>query len=212
MYTPKAFQENRRPVLFELIEKYPLATLVYRTDDMLAANHAPLLFFCNKDKSEVLRGHVARANPLWKDVSGGVSAVAVFNGPDAYVSPSFYPHKQDTGEVVPTWNFAVVHAHGHLRSIDDAEWLRSFVTELTDRKETTLKYPWAVSDAPDRYIDQMLGAIVGIELKIKRLEGKFKLSQNRSPADQEGVISGLRASGRYRDTEVATLMEERIDS
>jgi transcriptional regulator len=208
MYLPKFFQENRRPVLRELIEKYPLATLVYKADEELTVNHVPLLYFRNKDKSEVLRGHVARANPLWKDIGRGISATAIFNGPDAYISPSFYPSKKNTGEVVPTWNFAVVHAHGNLCSIDDAEWLGSFVTDLTDRKEASLKHPWAVSDAPDGYIEKMVNAIVGIELRIKKLEGKFKLSQNRSQEDHEGVRTGLRASGICRGIEVAALMEE----
>ncbi len=207
MYRPKHFEEQRPQALLDLIEHYPLATIVYSRDGMLAANHAPLLFFDGDDGSNVLRGHVARANPLWQEVADGRPALAVFNGPDAYVSPNFYPTKQDTGEVVPTWNFAVVHVHGRLRAIDDVEWVRAFVVGLTDRNEAKHARPWAVTDAPDSYIDMMLRAIVGIELAIERIEGKFKLSQNRSEADQAGVISGLGRSAAHRDVEVADLMK-----
>ena len=208
MYRPKHFEEQRQQVLLDLIEHYPLATIVYSHQGKLAANHAPLLFFGDHDGSDVLRGHVARANPLWKEVADGRPALAVFNGPDAYVSPNFYPTKRETGEVVPTWNFAVVHVHGSLRAIDDVEWLRAFVVELTDRNEAKHAQPWAVSDAPESYVDMMLRAIVGLELAIERVEGKFKLSQNRSEADQAGVVSGLGVSDEHRDVEVADLMKQ----
>ena len=208
MYRPKHFEEQRQQALLDLIERYPLATIVYSYDGKLAANHAPMLFFGCDEGSDVLRGHVARANPLWKGVGDGLPTLAVFNGPDAYVSPNFYPTKRETGEVVPTWNFAVAHVHGSLRAIDDVEWLRAFVVELTNRNEAKHTQPWAVSDAPASYIDMMLGAIVGIELVIERVEGKFKLSQNRSEADQAGVISGLGISHDHRDVEVADLMKQ----
>ena len=209
MYRPKHFEEQRQSLLLDLIEHYSLATIVYTHDGVLTANHAPFLYFSGGNKPDVLRGHVARANPLWKAVSAGRPALAVFNGPDAYVSPNHYPTKQDTGEVVPTWNFAVVHAHGSLRAIDDVEWVRAFVVELTNRNEAKHAQPWAVSDAPKAYIDTMLRAIVGIELVIERLEGKFKLSQNCSEVEQAGVIAGLGSSEDHRDVEVAALMDGR---
>lgn len=208
MYRPKHFEEQRQRVLLDLIERYPLATIVYSHEGQLTANHAPLLFFGDNDESDILRGHVARANPLWQEISDGLPVLAVFNGPDAYISPNFYPTKRETGEVVPTWNFAVVRVHGRLRAIDDVEWVRAFVVDLTNRNEAKQAQPWAVTDAPASYVDMMLGAIVGIELAIDRIEGKFKLSQNRSEADQAGVISGLGGSDEHRDVEVAELMQQ----
>src|SRR5262249_22309736 len=137
-----------------------------------------------------LVGHVARANPLWRDADNG-SVLAVFQGAQAYVSPSWYPSKAATGQVVPTWNYTVAQAHGKLRAIDDAEWLRALVGSLTQQHEGNRAAPWHVSDAPDDYIDKMLRAIVGIEIAVHRLEGKWKHSQNRSTADRQGVAEGL---------------------
>jgi transcriptional regulator len=140
-----------------------------------------------------LRAHVARANPVWRDGAG--DALVIFQGPALYVTPSWYPSKREGGKVVPTWNYAVVHASGVLRAIDDATWLRAFVTRLTDRHEGRRAAPWKVTDAPADYVDKMLTAIVGIELPVARLVGKWKVSQNRPAADRAGVIAGLEADG-----------------
>jgi transcriptional regulator len=142
-----------------------------------------------------LRGHVARANPLWRMVQAESEVLAVFQGPQGYITPSWYPTKRETGKVVPTWNYAVVHAHGPLQIYEDAAWLRDLVTRLTVSQESPLATPWQVSDAPADYVEPMLKAIVGIEIPVTRLQGKWKMSQNRLPQDRDGVIAGLEARG-----------------
>jgi transcriptional regulator len=156
----------------------------------LTADHIPLLFDAQRGEHGVLVGHVARANPIWRTASGQ-AALAIFQGPQAYVSPSWYPSKAASAKVVPTWNYAVVHAHGQLRAIDDSVWLHAFVTRLTHSRESARAHPWAVTDAPPGYIDQMVRAIVGIEIELSRIEAKWKLSQNRHTADRLGVVAGL---------------------
>ncbi|MBC8056637.1 MAG: FMN-binding negative transcriptional regulator, partial [Rhizobiales bacterium] len=143
----------------------------------------------------VLRAHVARANPLWREARGDIDSLVVFQGEQAYISPSFYAAKAEHGKVVPTWNYCVVQARGRLRAVDDAEWLRAFVTRLTDRHEAPRAQPWAVTDAPEDYIATMLRAIVGIEIVLKALTGKWKVGQNRSAADRAGVARGLADAG-----------------
>jgi transcriptional regulator len=183
VYLPRHFEQHDPHALRELMRVHPLATLVRAAPDGFAADPVPLVV-----DGDVLRGHVARANPLWREADGA-QVLAVFTGPEGYVSPSAYAAKREHGKVVPTWNYATVHAHGTLRAVDDAEWLRAFVTRLTERHEATRAEPWAVSDAPDDYIEQMLRAIVGIEIAVTRLEGKWKASQNRSAVDREGVAA-----------------------
>jgi len=190
MYNPPHFREERPDVLAEAIREIAFATLVLQGQNGLIANHLPFLLDAQRG---VLRGHVARANPVWKETPGDREALAIFLGPDAYITPSWYATKAQTGNVVPTWNYLTVHAHGRLEFFDDATRLRALVTDLTDRHEGARARPWAVSDAPPEYIDTMLRAIVGVELKITRLEGKWKMSQNRDEADREGVRAGLTA-------------------
>lgn len=193
MYRPAAFVQDDRETLAALIAAHPLATLVAHTASGLSADPIPLHFDpapAPDAPHGTLRGHVARANPLWRDAAG-TDVLAVFHGPQAYVTPSWYPSKAATHKVVPTWNYVVVQAHGPLRAVDDARWLHALVQRLTDTHEARRTQPWAVSDAPPEYIEQMLRAIVGIEIPVQRLEGKFKLSQNRSEADRLGVADGL---------------------
>jgi transcriptional regulator len=161
----------------------------------------------------VLRGHVARANPVWKAHRSDVEAMAVFQGPQCYITPSYYATKAATGKVVPTWNYATVHAYGPLRAIEDAAWLRRFVEQLTGRHEAARpagEVPWQVGDAPGDFIDAMLKAIVGIELPIARLEGKWKVSQNRPAEDRAGVVAGLGAGADPMQRAMAELVSERI--
>lgn len=161
------------------------------------------------DHGLVLAGHVARANPVWRSPASG-EALAIFAGPQGYVSPSWYASKHDGGEVVPTWNYAVVHATGALSWIDDARWLRAFLVELTARHEAASERPWSLDDAPAAFIDQLLGTIVGCELRVTRLQGKLKLSQNRSAADREGVLRGLEARGDAASLGLAQLMRRQF--
>ena len=188
MYQPAHFVEPDAGTLLALMQAHPLATLV-RGGAELAADILPLEVERVGDTWRVT-GHVARGNPLWRDADGE-SVLLLFQGPQAYVSPNWYPSKFQHGKAVPTWNYTMVQVHGTLRAIQDPEWLRAFVTRLTERNETGRPVPWHVSDAPPDYIDAMLKAIVGIEIEVTRVEGKFKLSQNRDAADRTGVVLGL---------------------
>lgn len=193
MYLPRHFEEIRVDVLHGLIRAHPLGALVTTSANGLEANHVPFEIDPDPAPFGTLRAHVARANPVWREGAG--SALVIFQGPERYVTPSWYRSKQEDGKVVPTWNYAVVHAHGVLRAIDDAAWLRAFVTRLTDRHEGRRAAPWKVTDAPADYVDKLLTAIVGIELPVARLIGKWKVSQNRPAPDRAGVIAGLAADG-----------------
>jgi transcriptional regulator len=191
MYVPAHFEETRVEVMHDLIRTHPFATLVTLTADGLAANHIPLELHTDPPPFGTLRGHIARANSLWRERSAEVNSLAIFQGPNRYISPAWYPTKEETGKVVPTWNYAVVHAHGPLKVIEDRDWLRQLVTRLTDHHESSRSKPWSVSDAPEEYIEKTLEAIVGLEIPIARLVGKWKVSQNRPAKDQSGVVENL---------------------
>ena len=190
MYQPAHFVERDADTLLALMKAHPLATLV-RAGAELAADILPLEVERVGETWRVT-GHVARGNPLWREADGQ-SVLLLFQGPQAYVSPNWYPSKSQHGKAVPTWNYTMVQVHGTLRATQDPEWLRAFVTRLTERHEGGRAVPWHVSDAPPDYIDAMLKAIVGIEIEVTRVEGKFKLSQNRDAADRTGVVLGLEA-------------------
>lgn len=207
MYIPKHFDEPRVEVLHRLIRARPLSTLVTLSSGGLDANHIPLHLTPDPASLGTLRGHVARANPMWSDLAKDVEALAIFHGPDAYITPSWYPTKAETGKVVPTWNYVVVHARGPLRVIDDASWVRAQIEALTAHNEAAFAEPWQVSDAPHDFIDRLVGAIVGIEIVISRLSGKRKISQNQPPQNQANVILGLQATGKAEALEMAALIE-----
>jgi transcriptional regulator len=193
MYLPPHFAESRPEVLRDFIASHPLGLLVTQNRaGGIDANSVPFFLDVADDGTPgVLRAHVARANPLWKEARGDLDALVVFQGPHGYVSPSWYPSKAEHGKVVPTWNYVMVQARGRLRAIDDKAWLRAFVTRLTDRHEGGRAAPWAVTDAPADFIEATLGAIVGIEIALSSLVGKWKVSQNRAAADRAGVVDGL---------------------
>jgi transcriptional regulator len=191
MYLPKAFEETRTEALHELIRERPFGTLVVATERGLNVDHLPFLVDGAVGPLGVLRGHVARANPVWRTTLREIDAVAIFQGPQRYITPAGYPTKHETGRVVPTWNYVVVHAHGSLRFVEDREWLRDHVTRLSDHHEAERQVPWRVSDAPEDFVSNLLDAIIGVELTIGRLEGKWKLGQNRSERDRQGMIDGL---------------------
>ncbi len=191
MYVPSHFAESRIDVLHDLIRTHPFGALVVLASDGLDANHIPFEIDPEPAPFGTLRGHVARANPVWRDFSSQVDALVMFQGAHSYISPAWYATKKEHGKVVPTWNYAVVHAHGPLRVIDDRKWLREFVGKLTDRHEAPRSDPWKVTDAPADFIDTMVAAIVGIEIPIAKLAGKWKVSQNRPAQDRAGVIEGL---------------------
>ncbi len=206
MYTPSAFAIEDLPALHQQILDTRLAVLVTHGEQGVQASHLPLLLSPEQGPNGTLYGHLARANPQWQELEAGAEALVIFAGDDAYVSPSFYPSKADHGKVVPTWNYVAVHAYGSAEVFSDTHRLRNLVSALTDRHETGRAKPWKVDDAPPHYIDGMLKAIVGFALPIQRLEGKRKLSQNRSTADIAGVREGLIASPDLRDQTLAHLM------
>ena len=207
MYLPKHFDPPDAQAVRTLIDATPLATLVVMTAQGLDANLIPMEFAPDEGPHGTLRGHVARANPLWREALPEHEALAVFQGPQAYISPNWYPTKREHGKVVPTWNYMVVQARGTLRAVDDPTWLRALVGRLTDRHESRSAVPWRVSDAPADYIAQMLGAIVGIEIRLSELNAKWKLSQNRSSADRLGVAAGLMSQPGDEAREMAELIK-----
>ena len=206
MYTPSNFAINDLHELQQQILGTRLAVLVTHGEQGLQASHLPLLLRPDQGPNGTLYGHFARANPQWKALQDGAQALVIFAGADAYVSPGFYPSKAEHGKVVPTWNYVAVHAYGTAEVFTDADRLRNLVSALTDRHEAGRNNPWKVADAPADYIDGMLKAIVGFALPIQRLEGKRKLSQNRSTADIAGVREGLAASPDVHDQALAHLM------
>jgi transcriptional regulator len=206
LYLPAHFNEVRHHVIRALMRAHPLTTLVTQCDSGLVANHVPVQTLDQPEPLGCLRGHIARANPLWREYRGGTQALAVFQGPQVYVSPSFYPSKAKTGEVVPTWNYAVVHASGTLKFIEDTSWLRDFVAGLTATYETPRTAPWKIDDAPAAYIDKNLKLIVGFEFSITALQGKWKMSQNRTQLDREGVLRNLEGAADADSQEVATVL------
>jgi transcriptional regulator len=191
MYVPAHFREDRDAVLRDAMRRIGFATLVTQCRDGMEANHLPLLL-----EGDVLQGHFARANPAWKALDPGTPALAIFLGPHFYVSPNWYPSKAETGKAVPTWNYITVHARGKITLHDDPDWLRAHVGRLSRFHEAERTAPWKVEDAPNDYIQGLLRAIVGFELSIEKLEGKWKLSQNRAATDIEGVKEGLAEDGR----------------
>jgi transcriptional regulator len=212
MYVPSHFAESRTEVLHELIRRHPLGALVAATTEGLEASHVPFEIDAAAAPLGILRCHLARANPLWRRLNGDSDVLVMFQGEDSYISPAWYRAKQEHGKVVPTWNYVTVHAYGKPRVIQDAQWLRALVTGLTDRHESNRAEPWRVTDAPAEYVDKMLQAIVGVEIEIERISGAWKLSQNRSLADREGVARGLAASSAPRDVEMAELVGRTLQS
>ncbi len=206
MYLPSAFRQDDLAELHAQMQASPFALLTSAGATGVQASHLPLLLAPDEGEFGTLYGHFARANPHWRDLQGGAEALAVFSGPDAYISPGWYPAKAEHGKVVPTWNYIAVHARGPVELIEEPERLLQIVSRLSDQHESGRERPWAVSDAPRDYLDSMLRAIVGFALPIHRLEGKWKLGQNRSAADQQGVRDGLASSPSPRDRELAARM------
>jgi transcriptional regulator len=207
MYIPKHFEETRLEVLHGLIRSHPFATLVIAGTDGLSADHIPFLLDDGAGEFGTLRAHVARANPVWQKFSSGVEALIVFQGPNAYVSPNWYPSKQEHHKVVPTWDYAVVHVRGVPRAVEDGEWLMRIVSDLSAVHEAGQVKPWTVAEAPRDYLDKLLERIVGLEIPITRMAGKWKAQQPRPPADKLGAIAGLNAVGSDAALGVAQMIE-----
>ena len=206
MYQPAHFREDRLDVQHDLIRGDPLGLLVSAGAGGLVADHIPFVIDNAAGALGTLRCHVARANPAWQALQAVTECLVVFQGPQAYVTPSWYPTKRETGRVVPTWNYATVHAWGRPRVIEDAAWIRAQIAALTGQMEGPRAEPWAVDDAPEPFVAAQIRAIVGIEILIARIEGKWKVSQNRTAADQAGVVAGLRSEGGPTAAPMAALV------
>jgi transcriptional regulator len=191
---------------------HPLGAWVSHGPSVLVANHLPWLLDRSRGPLGTLMGHVSRANPVWRELGPGVPSVVMFQGPQAYITPSWYPGKVAHGAVVPTWNYAVAHAHGVARPVEDRVWLRDMLSRLTAAQEATRPLPWAIADAPADFIDTLMRAIVGIEIPIARLEGKLKASQDEALADRLGTVSGLQAQGCDAARAMAALVQRAIDA
>jgi transcriptional regulator len=214
MYIPKHFEETRLPVLHAFVEAHPFCTLVTMGAAGLVASHIPMVLARDGASLGVLRGHVSRANPQWREFLPEVEVLAIFLGPEHYITPAWYPEKAETGKVVPTWNYAAVHVYGRMTAMEDAAWVRQHVETLTNiheagRPEAGAGKAWKVSDAPEEFVTTMLRGIVGLELVVTRIEGKWKVSQNRPERDRQGVAEGLGGLATESSLAMKALVEER---
>ena len=210
MNVSNQFKETDIDILQELIKSNSLGTWITSKEDELEVNHIPFILDEAQGKYGVLRGHVSIANPVWKSLPTAKQSIVVFQGPQAYITPSWYASKQEHGKVVPTWNYVVVHAHGRPSAIRDEAWLLDHLSALTDYYESTQAQPWKVSDAPENYINKMQKAIVGIEIPIESLVGTWKTSQNKNQPDKAGIIEGLRASDDSESLEMASHVAQHL--
>ena len=212
MYTPKDFLVEDIAEVHALMRTHPFAILVTQGPDGLVATHLPTVLKAGEGEGGLgrIECHLARANPHWKDLAKGEEAMMIFQGAEGYITPNWYATKAQTGKAVPTWNYAIVHAYGRPAIMNDKDWLRRHVTELSDQQERSEAHPWKVSDAPDSYIDVMLRGIVGFRFEITRLEGKSKMSQNRETQDRLGVIGGLKARASGDDLEIAEVVAAKM--
>lgn len=208
MYIPEQFAEHDPDELRRLITAYPLGTLVTLGSEGLSANHLPFELATGKAPNGALLGHVAHANAVWQDFSTEHEALVIFQGPSAYISPNWYPTKAETHRHAPTYNYATVHVYGRLIIHDDEKWLRGFLGRLTRRMEAPQPQPWKMGDAPRDFLQDLLGKIVGIEIEISRIVGKWKVSQNRLPVDRDGAALGLRATGDPEAVAMADLIAD----
>ena len=210
MYVPKYHQQNDKEAVYGLIASNPLGTWVCHAEGGLIANHIPFVLDRSKGPHGTLIGHVSRANPVWRSLAGGVPSVVTFQGPQAYISPGWYPTKLEHGKVVPTWNYAVTHVHGTAHAIEDPVWLLEMLNRLTDAQEAVREAPWSVADAPDAYISRMLRAIVGVEIPIISLEGKLKVSQDEALPDRLGTVAALKLSDSESDRAMAVMVRNAL--
>lgn len=214
MYLPTPFQETDASIVKTLMATYPLATLVLSTEDGLLADHIPLILKETVDGQWLLQGHVARGNAIWRQLPA--TALVIFQGPDSYISPNWYPSKQRDGKAVPTWNYVALHLQGELRAVDDVAWLRDALTRLTDSHEQPLAQtvavtrPWQLTDAPTDYLERMLKAVVGIEFTVRSWQCKAKVSQNQAAENQQGVVDGLMATATSGQQAVGQWVQQRI--
>lgn len=212
LYIPPSFKETRQSVLFDAIERISFGALVTATPKGLSASHIPMVVDRAAGPHGTLYGHIAKANLQWRDSDPKTEALAIFIGPEAYISPTWYQTTTTTGKVVPTWNYIAVQARGPVSFFHEEEKLRGLVETLTKKFEDDSKKPWKMADAPPEYISLSLKAIVGFQMPIRQIEGKWKLGQNRGEADRKGAVAGLRRTGKKGDSELAREMEKAMRS
>ncbi len=212
MYNPKHFKIADEQSIYEFIHQYPLGTVVSLRAGEMEAEHIPLLLSASSSSKKTLQGHIAKANAFWKDYDAGTQVLVIFQGPDAYITPNWYPSKQQHGKVVPTWNYSAVHVKGIVQFIHDASWKLQFLKQLTNVHEARQESPWSVDDAPADYVQKLLNAIVGVEIEITAISGKEKLSQNKSDLDFYGAVDGLKQMGSPQTAVLATQMEQLTNS
>lgn len=212
MYLPQYHQLHDHDTMWSTMDAHPLGAWVCHCDDGLIANHLPFVLDRSRGPHGTLMGHVSRANPVWRTLTPATPSVVMFSGPQSYISPSWYPSKAEHGEVVPTWNYVVAHAHGVAQVMQDRTWMLDMLERLVNAQESQRATPWHVGDAPGAYIDKMLRAIVGIEIPIDRLEGKLKVSQDEAPQDRVGTVQGLLAQPGDAAQSMARLVQQAIDS
>jgi transcriptional regulator len=206
MYNPTRFQETRPEVLSALMQQFPLATIITSQDGDICADHIPLQWIVGEQGHGKLIGHVARANPIWKHANGQ-QVLVIFQGPQAYISPNWYASKANDPRVVPTWNYAVVHVRGTLRTVSEPAALLAILRQLTDQHESSQSHPWSVDDAPADYLEKLCAAIVGIELDIATLEGKWKVSQDKTRQNHDSLVHGLQVAGSEHQQALATILQ-----
>ncbi len=209
MYNPRHFRSTDRDAIAELVRQHPLGLIISTGADGIVANPLPFLYFPQEGEHGVLRAHQARANPQWQGFAQNSTCLIVFQGEEGYISPSWYASKASTHQVVPTWNYAMVQMHGNVRTTEDPAWLHSQITALTAMQEQRMPQPWQVTDAPADFIERQKRAIVGLEITVTRLDAKWKMSQNRSAADQAGVVQGLREAPAREGAEALARAMER---
>jgi transcriptional regulator len=207
MYTPSYFKVTETADVHAMMRAQPFAILITHGSEGITATHLPTVLKVDADcPLGRIECHLARPNPQWKTLTPDIDALMIFQGPEAYIRPGWYPSKAEQGKVVPTWNYAAVHAYGHLETVEDKDWLLAHVSELSDQQEAPYAAPWSTADAPANFLDALVRGIVGLKLTIRRLEGKSKMSQNRPAADRVGVAEGLAQRARGEDTTIASLV------
>ena len=206
MHIPSKFKQNEESTLLEIIREYPFATLITSSESGIEATHLPV-FLAKIDGKNIIQAHIARANKIWKSVKEKSQVLLVFNGPNCYISPNYYPTKAESGKAVPTWNYVVVHVKGHISFIHDEKWIYNIIDSLTSEHESMQETPWSIADAPDTYVNKMLSAIVGIEISVNSIEGQWKLSQNQPQINKFGVVNGLLKNG---DLKVSELVQDEM--
>jgi transcriptional regulator len=210
MYIPKRFLQDDINKLKGMMANHSFATFISKNESGIEANHMPLILN-ESGQRDVLQGHIAKANPLWKSLKDKSEVLIIFNGPNCYISPNYYPTKKVNGKVVPTWNYVSVHVKGIVSFIHDEQWVLTMLNNLTDHYEANQSVPWSVNDAPQAYIDKMLSAIVGLEIEIVSITGKWKVSQDKTEVNQEGIIKGLSHEADSNAQNIATLVKEYLE-